>query len=93
MNFWNTLMAGRKGPPAHAPAPNPPQELVLYKYDSCPFCRRVASVVDELGLQVATRDTLTDPGAREELRARTGRSQVPCLFIDDEPLFLSLIHI
>ncbi len=71
-----------------SPSSGPPEPL-LYKFDSCPFCRRVARAIDDLGLSIATRDTRKEPGAREELLARTGRTQVPCLFIDGEPLFES----
>jgi hypothetical protein len=47
--------------------------------------------VDALGLHgaIRLRDTRTDPVARGELAAATGRTQVPCLFIDGEPLFES----
>lgn len=71
------------------PSPDARRSLVLYKYDSCPFCFRVARAIRELSLDVPTRDTLVEPGAREELIAATGRSQVPCLFIDGVPLLES----
>ena len=71
------------------PSPDVRRALVLYKYDSCPFCYRVARAIRELGLDVPTRDTLMDRGAREELLAATGRTQVPCLFIDGVPLLES----
>ncbi len=64
--------------------------LVLFKFDACGFCRRVLRWLDGHEVEVEVRDTWQDPGAREELIARTGRSQVPCLFIDGEPLFESL---
>lgn len=74
-----------------APTERPDHELILYKYDSCPYCRRVMRVVDKLGLQgtIEYRDTRTDSKWRSDLRERTGRTQVPCLFIDGEAMFES----
>ncbi len=66
-----------------------PPELLLYKYDACPYCRRVQRRIAELGITVPIHDTRTDPAASGELYRQTGRTQVPCLFIDGEPLFES----
>lgn len=67
------------------------RQLVLYKFDSCPYCRRVMRLVDQLELadSIEYRDTRTDPRWRSDLRQRTGRTQVPCLFIDGEAMFES----
>ena len=78
--------------PAEAPrGPDPaaPHTLVLYQYASCPYCRRVLQRLPALGLDVTLRDTLRDRAAADELRRVTGRGQVPCLFIDGEPMFES----
>lgn len=71
--------------------PTGTEGLVLYKYDSCPFCQRVLRLIEPLGLtqDIELRDTLQDPRARKLLQERTGRTQVPCLFIDGTPLFES----
>lgn len=71
------------------PAPDAPRELVLYKYDTCPFCRRVFQAADDLGLELPMRDTRQDAEAARELRALTGGTQVPCLVIDGVPLLES----
>ena len=71
------------------PEPDQPRELVLYKFDACPYCRRVQTHLAHLGIPVDLRDTRTDPNARASLRQQTGRTQVPCLFIDGQPLFES----
>ena len=71
------------------PSPDQDREIVLYKYDACPFCRRVQGDIARLGLDVPMRDTRLDPQARQDLQARTGKTQVPCLFIDGEPLLES----
>jgi len=64
-------------------------ELTLYSSDFCPFCRKVTSYLHGRGISVNTKDTMKDPSARGELSAATGRTQVPCLFIDGTPLFES----
>lgn len=65
-------------------------DLVLFKFDSCPYCRRVAMVINELQLDIPTRDTRQEFSAQDELYEKTGRTQVPCLFIDGQPMFESL---
>ena len=64
-------------------------DLELFKFDSCPFCIRVMSVVRDLDVQVRLRDTRREDGARDELIKRGGKSQVPCLFIDGQALYES----
>lgn len=75
--------------PDSVPSPDQQRRLVLYKYDSCPYCARVQRRIRDHGLDVEYRDVLTDPANRARLRELTGRTQVPCLFVDDEPLFES----
>tara|TARA_A100001037_G_C15124827_1_gene625638 strand:+ start:291 stop:551 length:261 start_codon:yes stop_codon:yes gene_type:complete len=53
----------------------------LFKYDSCPFCYRVISFIQSIGIEVETRDTLRDPQAYKELLEGGGRPTVPCLRI------------
>ena len=72
------------------PAPDRPRELVLYKFDTCPYCVRVFRALDALGVAVAMEDVRIDPSARWALQQATGRTTVPCLFVDGEPLFESL---
>lgn len=91
-------------PPGQTPVEPPPRDpsglnvrpdgtevhLALYKYNTCVYCRRVMRVLENLEhIHVEMRDTRRDPHRRQELRGLTGRTQVPCLFIDDEPLFES----
>ena len=76
-------------PPDGIPTPDEPRDLVLYKFDSCPYCLRVMRVVDQTKLPVELRDTRANPEAQQHLWDVTGRTQVPCLFIDGEPLFES----
>ena len=67
-------------------------ELVLYGRPSCPYCARVDRVIEELDIEEKITRRLTTYGSewRTDLRNRTGSTQVPCLFIDGEPMFESL---
>jgi len=64
-------------------------DLILYKYDACPFCVRVKLEIDRLGLPVPTRDTHRDPGAQAELVKLGGKSQVPMLMVNGRPMYES----
>ncbi len=89
MNLWDTLFGDSKGLWQEAPAPDRDRTLVLYKFNTCPFCRRVLGTLQGLDVEVKLRDTRRDEGAVEELIEKTGRTQVPCLVIDGEPLLES----
>ena len=69
-------------------------KLVLFKFDSCPFCQNVFNVIDQLGLEVEYRDIRNNEEYLHELTEKTNRRTVPCLFIDGEPKFESedIIH-
>ena len=64
-------------------------DLELFKFDSCPYCRKVQKVVDKLKVPVTMRDTMEDASAQEKLLAVGGDDQVPCLFIDGKPMYES----
>jgi len=63
--------------------------LTLYKFDGCYFCDRVLAVIEELELELSYRDTMSEPGARDELIRIGGKAQVPCLLINGDPLYES----
>lgn len=65
------------------------KNLVLYMKPTCPWCQKVLAFMDEKGIELAQRDIAADPAAREELARVGGKAQVPCLFIDGEPLYES----
>lgn len=64
-------------------------DLELYKFDSCPYCQKVQRVIDRLGVPVTMRDTVADPTLDQVLIMRGGKRQVPCLFIDGDPMYES----
>lgn len=66
-------------------------KLELYKKDSCPFCQRVMRYINKSGRSdIIFHDTVNDEGAADKLVAVGGKLQVPCLFIDGEPLYESM---
>ena len=65
------------------------EELVLYQFPQCPYCAYVLSEIRRLDIAVELRDTRENGHHRAELIRRTGKSQVPCLFINDKPMFES----
>lgn len=93
---WLDMFGGRTSDPATytaprgIPSPDEARTLALYKYDSCPYCRRVLRALEGLeGVEVELRDTLMEPANRRALMERTGRTQVPALVIDDVVMFES----
>ena len=67
------------------------KKLALYYFDECPYCQLVLNAISELGLksQIELKNTRHEPSNREKLMRDTGRSQVPCLYIDEVPMFES----
>lgn len=66
-------------------------KLELFKFDSCPYCQRVMKYIkDNDRTDIIYRDIRRDPQALEILVTVGGMEQVPCLFINGEPLYESL---
>lgn len=65
------------------------KELVLYYKPTCPFCAKVLDFMEEDGIELPLRNILTDDAALKTLIEVGGKRQVPCLFIDGEPLYES----
>ena len=80
-------------------------KLELFYKQGCPWCRKVMDYMDANGKTVDAMYDIYDgdgadehvarrgPGAADEHRERLievgGKCQVPCLFIDGEPLYES----
>lgn len=66
-------------------------KLELFKRDTCPYCVKVQMLIEELGVeeQIEQLDITRDADARRRLVEVGGKQQVPCLFIDGEPLYES----
>lgn len=62
----------------------------LYKKDVCPYCQKVMKFMKENHVEgVVMKDIIEDPKNQEDLVKRGGMDQVPCLFIDGDPLYES----
>ena len=55
----------------------------------CPFCVKVEKYIENRNLNIPQKNTIADMEARRELISLTGKTQVPCLVIDGEPLLES----
>ncbi len=64
-------------------------KLALYYFESCPFCVMVNNLISQLNLDVEMRDIFTNQDHLNKLMADTGKRTVPCLYIDDNPMFES----
>ena len=53
----------------------------MYVSDGCPYCTRARSLLEAKGVAAEEIDVEAVPGAREEMRARSGRDTVPQIFI------------
>ena len=49
----------------------------------------VLRTIDELGVEVELRDIYSNNEHLNKLQSDTGRRTVPCLYIDDKPMFES----
>jgi glutaredoxin 3 len=58
-------------------------KVVMYVTDWCPYCERARSLLADKGVTPEEIDVDMVPGAREEMRARSGRDTVPQIFIGE----------
>jgi glutaredoxin 3 len=64
----------------------PASEVVLYTTSWCPYCARARRLFQQKGVPFTEIDIDAVPGARDEMRARSGRTSVPQVFIGDTHL-------
>ncbi|PTX17545.1 LOW QUALITY PROTEIN: glutaredoxin [Halanaerobium congolense] len=66
-------------------------DLVLYYYPTCPYCRKVTRFIDKHDLEEIELKNINQNEAAETELIKVGgkKRQVPCLFIDGEPLYES----
>jgi glutaredoxin 3 len=57
--------------------------VVMYCTSWCPYCTRARSLLTAKGKPFTEIDVEEVPGAREEMRQRSGRTSVPQIFIGD----------
>ena len=66
------------------------QKLEFFYYDSCPFCQMVISTIKQLNIKVEYKDIMSDSESLNRLMNDTGRRTVPCLYVDNKPMFESM---
>lgn len=66
-------------------------DLALYYFPECPFCQLVLRKIDTLGLneKITFKNIHQDSEANAYHIQKTGRQTVPCLYVDDKPMFES----
>ena len=57
-------------------------KVQFYATSWCPYCTRARQLLTSRGVEIEEIDVETRPGAREEMVARSGRSSVPQIFIN-----------
>lgn len=62
--------------------------LVLYYKPTCPYCQKVLAYMQNQDIEMEMRNVL-EPGVIDDLYELTGKSQVPCLVINGEPMLES----
>ena len=58
------------------------EQYQLFKSDTCGFCHRVRSFLQQNNMEVSLRDINRDQEAFRELLAGGGKGMVPCLRIE-----------
>ena len=66
-----------------------PVQLLLYMKPSCPYCHRVLAAIEALDYVVPQSDVGADTAARTRLLTIGGKATVPCLFVNDRPMYES----
>ena len=63
---------------------------LIHKW-ACPYSARVRDFIEERGLQdqIAFTEVNETEGAKDRLEQMTGKTQVPCLVADGEPILES----
>lgn len=59
------------------------KNLVLYQFNTCPFCIKVRQEMRRLSLPIEKRDAQHNAAYRAELLQGSGATKVPCLKITD----------
>lgn len=66
-------------------------ELILFYFPTCPFCKKVLKFMNKnnINQKVVLKNIHEDKKSKKELEVIGGKKQVPCLFIDGQPLYES----
>jgi glutathione S-transferase len=84
MLLWEWLSRPRgvvRATAAQAEVDRQCRDLVLYEFQTCPFCIKVRQEMRRLSLPIERRDAQHEGPHRDELVAGGGKAMVPCLRI------------
>jgi glutaredoxin 3 len=56
----------------------------MYAADWCGYCARARRLLDGKGVAYEEIDVDVTPGAQAEMRAKSGRTSIPQIFINDQ---------
>lgn len=56
----------------------------MYYLPSCPYCKRALALLEEKGVAVTIYDVNEDAKYWDESKARSGRTSVPQIFINEK---------
>jgi glutaredoxin 3 len=59
-------------------------QVVMYAADWCGYCARARRLLEGKGVAYEEIDVDVTPGAYEQMRARSGRTSIPQIFINDQ---------
>ena len=62
-------------------------ELLLIYVPSCPYCRQVLDYLNKAKMTIPMCNVQVDKGCKSKLIQQGGIAQVPCLFINDQPIY------
>jgi len=60
--------------------------VLMYATSTCPYCSRARQLFAAKGVEYTEIDVNAVDGARAEMRARSGRTSVPQIFVGDRHL-------
>ncbi|MDO5718903.1 MAG: glutaredoxin [Tissierellia bacterium] len=64
-------------------------KLELYYKPTCPYCMKVMRFMDKNDIEIPMINIDEDKAGKENLEKVGGSAQVPCLFLDDKPMYES----
>ncbi len=60
------------------------KKVEIYTKSYCPYCRRAKELLRIKGIEFIDHDVTADPAREQEMRARSGRTTVPEIFVEDQ---------
>ena len=61
-------------------------KVEIYTSALCGYCSRAKNLLEKKGINLIEYDVTFDSGKRQEMSARSGKTAVPQVFIDDNPV-------